>query len=304
MSDKASLIHDLEQAFASGTPARRLVALTRITDLFLNGSGRHVDERIAAFEAEFLVLVHTIEVNARAQLQRRNWRMPATDMPVARCHSRVVPLVVGNAGAARRIPRYLFLKLLENAGAQARTLLVAIHPSLSEGVDRPVLEIRTAIADEIRKNSREHAEARSRIKRLCRTSQLRESDLHGFAVAQDFERSAVAMSMLRGYPIALVERALNETNPDLLLVLARAADFCRATARALLTMPSAGRGMSPADVDRTLTNFDNLQVTTARCALEFYRMRLRADDTAHAPGHLAMAWFVEALPERPRQVGA
>ncbi len=79
MSDIASLIHDLEQAVASGTPARRLEALTKITDLFLAGSGRHTDERIALFDGIFLALVHTIEVNARAQLSRRlacETRMP------------------------------------------------------------------------------------------------------------------------------------------------------------------------------------------------------------------------------------
>ena len=49
----------------------RLDALTKITDLFLAGSGRHTDERIALFDGVFLALVHTIEVNARAQLSRR-----------------------------------------------------------------------------------------------------------------------------------------------------------------------------------------------------------------------------------------
>jgi hypothetical protein len=106
--------------------------------------------------------------------------------------------------------------------------------------------------------------------------------------------------MLGDYPIELVERALNDKSTDLVLVLAKAADCCRATARALLTMRSADRRLSPMDVDQALLSFDRLQSTTARRALEFYRMRLRVDDKAHAPEHLAMAWFVEALPERPR----
>ena len=71
MSDIACLIHDLEQAVSSGTPSRRLEALTRITDLFLAGSGNHSDERLALFDGVFLALVHTIEMNARAQLSRK-----------------------------------------------------------------------------------------------------------------------------------------------------------------------------------------------------------------------------------------
>lgn len=384
MSEIASLIHDLEQAVASGTPARRLEALTKITDLFLAGSGHHSDERMALFDGVFLALVHTIEVNARAQLsrrlscearmpprllrtlafddaivvagpvlmrseqltdqdlvdnartkslehlcaitQRRSLSEPVTDILVERGDSRVVQLVVRNTGArfsekgfgglvgkaandealaryvgARRdIPRHLFLKLLESASAQARARLIEANPSLIDVVETTVREVEAAISDEVRENSSEHAKAKSRIKHLYRTGQFRETDLHAFAAAHDFERAAVALSMLGDYPIDLVERALNDKAPDLVLVLAKAADCCRATARALLTMRSADRRLSPMDVDQALVNFDKLQATTARRALEFYRMRLRVDDKAHAPEHLAMAWFVEALPERPR----
>ncbi len=49
----------------------RLNALTRITDLFLAGSGRHSEEQIALFDDILTVLIETIEVNAKAQLSRR-----------------------------------------------------------------------------------------------------------------------------------------------------------------------------------------------------------------------------------------
>jgi uncharacterized protein (DUF2336 family) len=384
MSDIAGLIHDLEQAVSSGTPSRRLEALTKITDLFLAGSGAHTDDRLALFDGVFLALVHTIEVNARAQLsrrlasetkmpprllhtlafddsimvaapvlirseqlteqdlvenaktksidhlcaitQRRTLSEPVTDVLVDRGDSRVVHLVVRNAGArfseagfgklvsraasdeglaryvgARKdIPRHLFLKLLESASAEARARLIEANPALIDVVQTTVKEVQTAISDDVRETSSEHAKAKARVKRLCRTGQFKETDLHAFAAAHDFERAAVALSMLGDYPIELVERALNDKSTDFVLVLAKAADCCRATARALLTMRSADRRLSPMDVDQALLSFDRLQSTTARRALEFYRMRLRVDDKAHAPEHLAMAWFVEALPERPR----
>ncbi|MET0868903.1 MAG: DUF2336 domain-containing protein [Pseudorhodoplanes sp.] len=388
MSDIATLIHDLEHAVSAGTPARRLEALTKITDLFLAGSGQHTDERMILFDGIFLALVHTIEVNARAQLsrrlaceakmpprllrtlafddaitvaapvlirseqltdrdlvenaktksldhlyaitQRRSLSEPVTDALVERGDGRVVQLVVKNAGArfsergfgklvskaandealaryvgARQdIPRHLFLKLLESASAEARARLIEANPSLIDVVQTTVRQVETAISDEVRETSSEHARAKSRVKRLSRTGQFGETDLHAFAAAHDFERAAVALSTLGDYPIDLVERALNDKAPDLVLVLAKAADCCRATARALLTMRSADRRLSPMDVDQALVNFDRLQLTTARRALEFYRMRLRVDEKAHAPEHLAMAWFVEALPEKPRQAGA
>ncbi len=388
MSDIASLILDLEQAIASGTPARRLDALTKITDLFLAGSGRHTDERIALFDGVFLALVHTIEVNARAQLsrrlasetnapprllrtlafddaiavaapvlirseqlsdkdlidnastksqehlcaitQRRTLSEPVTDVLVDRGDDRVVQLVVKNAGArfsekrlrqtgqqgqrptkallamserGRDIPRHLFLKLLENASAEARARLIEANPSLIDVVQASVREIETAISDDVRETSSEHARAKARVKRLNRTGQFKETDLHAFATAHDFERTAVALAAFGDYPIELVERALNDRTPDLVMVLAKAADCCRATTRAILTMRTADRRLSPMDIDQALANFERLQPSTARRALEFYRMRLRLDDKAHAPAEMAMAWFADSLPERPQRAG-
>ena len=65
MSATPSLIQDLELAIAAGTPAMRLDALTRVTDLFLAGSGRHSDEQLALFDDILMVLIETIEVNAQ-----------------------------------------------------------------------------------------------------------------------------------------------------------------------------------------------------------------------------------------------
>ena len=63
----------------------------------------------------------------------------------------------------------------------------------------------------------------------------------------------------------------------------------------MLLMKSAGRCMSAMDLDETLGHFDRLKVKTARSALEFYRLRLGADDTANVPGKLALAWYAEAI---------
>ena len=84
MSATPSLIQDLESAIAEGTPAMRLDALTRVTDLFLAGSGRHSDEQLALFDDILMVLIETIEVNARAQLSRRLSKRPDAPQKVVR----------------------------------------------------------------------------------------------------------------------------------------------------------------------------------------------------------------------------
>ena len=379
MQDNASLIEQLEAAIAAGTPEKRLNALTRITDLFIDGSGLHSQDVIALFDDVLSTLIATIEVIARAQLARRLARCtdspprvlrslafddsvavagpvltnssqltdadlidnvntksqahlqaitqrqslsePVTEAIIERGNDRVVRLVVKNAGAnisergysklvskaandegltryvgARRdIPRDHFLKLLETASAKVRAKLIASNPTLSKAVEETVSGIAADISVDVRNSSRDHAKARARIKRLRRTGQFSEADLHAFANAQDFERVVLAFSALGDFPIELVERALLDKSPDLILILGKAAQCCRATVRSMLLKKSAGRCMSPMDLDEILSHFERLKVKTARSALEFYRLRLGVDENPNVPSKLALAWYAEAI---------
>lgn len=387
MAESPSLIQELERALAAGSPAMRLKALTRITDLFIAGSGRHSDAQRALFDDILMVLVETIEVNARVQLsrrlaprpdappkvvrnlafdetiavaapmlihsqqltdsdlvenvntrsqehlqaitQRRTLSEPVTDALVERGNTKVIHLVVKNAGArfsdagfgklvsraggdegltryigARRdIPRHHFLRLLETATAEVRARLIAANPQLVDVVDATVADVASCISEDVRNSSRDHARAVAKVKRLHQTGQFSEADLHAYASANDFERAAVALAALGEFPIELVERALLDKSTDLILILARAAQCCRATVRAVLTMHTADRRLSPMDISAAITQFDRLQLATARSALEFYRLRRKTDDKPHAPTNLALEWYAESIPGRPGQMG-
>jgi uncharacterized protein (DUF2336 family) len=65
------LIDELEAALTSGTDARRIEMLTRITDLFVGGASRYSDEQIGIFDDVIVRLVSTIEAKARAKLAHR-----------------------------------------------------------------------------------------------------------------------------------------------------------------------------------------------------------------------------------------
>lgn len=387
MADSPSLIQDLERALAAGSPAMRLNALTRITDLFIAGSGRHSGTQLAMFDDILTVLVETIEVNAKVQLsrrlaprpdappnvvrtlafdeaiavaapvlirselltdddlianantrsqehlqaitQRRTLSEPVTDTLIERGNARVIHLVVKNAGArfsdagfgklvsrakddqgltryigARRdIPRHRFIQLLETASAEARTRLIAANPQFADAVAATVADVASCIGEDVRGSSPEHARAVAKIKRLHQTGQFSEADLHAHANAHDFERAAVALAALGEFPVELVERALVDKSTDLILILCRAAQCCRATVRAILTMRTADRRLSPMDISAALSHFDRLQLATARSALEFYRLRRKIDDKPHVPAHLTLEWYADSIPDRPGQMG-
>ncbi len=267
------------------------------------------------------------QAHLQAITQRRTLSEPVTDVLIERGNSRVIHLVARNAGARfsengfgklvskaahdeglaryvgsrRDIPRHHFVKLLETASAEVRDRLIAANPQLVDVIQSAVSDVATDIADDVRSTSRDHARAIARIKRLHHTGQFGEVDLHTYAGANDFERTAVALAALGDLPIDLVERGLLDRSTDLILILARAAQCCRATVRALLMMPAADRRLSPMDLSEALTQFERLKLPTARSALEFYRLRRQADDKPHVPTDMALEWYVQSIPARPRQ---
>ncbi len=66
-----NLLDELQATLAHGTVARRVEALRRVTDLFLNGAVDYSDEQINLFDDVFQCLTHHIETSAKALLANR-----------------------------------------------------------------------------------------------------------------------------------------------------------------------------------------------------------------------------------------
>jgi uncharacterized protein (DUF2336 family) len=66
-----SLINEVQTTTTSGSTKRQLRALTRITDLFLAGSGRYSKQQIKLFDEIFRTLVAVIELKTRVKLARQ-----------------------------------------------------------------------------------------------------------------------------------------------------------------------------------------------------------------------------------------
>ena len=63
-----SLIDEIQETSLSGPTKRQLRALTRITDLFIAGSGQHSTKQIELFDDVFRALVTVIELKTRVKL--------------------------------------------------------------------------------------------------------------------------------------------------------------------------------------------------------------------------------------------
>jgi uncharacterized protein (DUF2336 family) len=238
--------------------------------------------------------------------QRLKLSEPITDVLVERGESRVVHKVARNTGArlslagydklttlARYdrkltlslgqrsdIPRQYFLKLLETASASVRAKLEAANPKAAAAIRATIDDVATAMQREARADSDAARYAKYRFK----AQPVSETNVHGPARAQEFDKTAVALAKLGGFSIDLVERALLDEGEGMILILAKAAGCSWSTVRELLLMYAAKRRLRPDDLSRAFSRYKNVSQETARNIVKFHtrRMKLQAQKNAQA----------------------
>ena len=135
------LLDELEAALASGTNARRIEMLTRITDLFVGGAPRYSEEQVSVFDDVMVRLVHAIEAKARAKLSHRL-------APIANAPSHTINMLAfdDDIEVARPVlsqsERLDERALIANAASKSQQHLFAIaqRKSLSEAVTDVLVE--------------------------------------------------------------------------------------------------------------------------------------------------------------------
>jgi len=236
---------------------------TAVTDVLVDRGDHHV--------------VHSVAKNAGA-------RFSDTGFGKLVARARVDETLAVRLGVRRDIPRHHFLKLLETASASVCAKLEAANPQCAGVVHDAIAEIVAKLRSELRNASPDHATARAQVARLHQLGRLGEADVYDFARERKFEQTAIALSLLCGVPVDVVERALLDDNADMVLILIRAAQCSWTTAKAILLMQAADRGIAAQDLDRVMRSFQRLGSDTAQRVLEFYHLRCQADaDAVDAP---------------------
>jgi uncharacterized protein (DUF2336 family) len=178
-------------------------------------------------------------------------------------------------GARRDLPRQHFLRLLEQASATVRSRLAAENPTAAAAVEGVLTEVVGGIRTETRKISSEYATAATEVGKLKQEGHLGEAEVYKFARENRFEEAAVALSMICSVELDAVERALQDRGHEIALILAKLAGFSSTTAKAILLLKTADRGISAQDLDNALRTYEKLQLETARRVLGFYLTRLK-----------------------------
>jgi uncharacterized protein (DUF2336 family) len=194
-----------------------------------------------------------------------------------------------HVGARPDLPRQHFLRLLEQASATVRGRLAAENPTAAAAVEGVLSEVVGGIRSETRKISSQYATAAAEVGKLKQDGSLGEAEVYKFARENRFEEAAISLSMMCGVELDAVERALHDRGHEIALILAKLAGFSSTTAKAILLLKTADRGISAQDLDNALRTYEKLQIETARRVLGFYRTRLRTQGRGASPTLAAAA---------------
>lgn len=220
--------------------------------------------------------------NSRARIS-----LPGYDRLIVRAREdRILAVAVGER---RDLPRQCYIKLIESAAASVRTRLEAAHPEFASAIEATVDELANELQEQTRKLSKPHKRAARQMAARLRTRKASEADVHAAASVHDFEKTALALAGLGGFPLDVVERALLDQGADAVLLLAKAAGCSWVTAREVLELRDAERQFSVEEMRRHSEQYKKLKRETARNILRFREQRLRSNVIPIRPGIIPAA---------------
>lgn len=175
------------------------------------------------------------------------------------------------------IPRHHLLTLFAAASQDLQKQLEAADPQKSHLYRSMVAQAKSQMHRTTREESANYTASHARVEALHRAGGLSEQCLLAFAQAEGFDEVTVALSLLGDLPVGHVERAMIHNEVDHVLVLARAIGLSWEVTRAILSMRLPQRNRRQTDPETYRGSFVKLQRQTALSAMQFYRLRARAE---------------------------
>lgn len=249
-------------ANANGKSQQHLVAISErknlseaVTDVLVTHGDRQV--------------VHSVSKNRSARISYAGFRVL---LKRAGGDDRLAMLI----GSRDDLPRQHFLRLIEQASAAVRAKLLCESLGDSSTVAGAVDEISSGLRWDAQSMAAKYAAALASVGAMHRAGKLGEADVCRFAGEGRLAEIAVALTLICGVANDIVEFALLAPGPDILIILAKLAGFSWATAKAILLLKAADRGLSEQDIEHAVTSFERLQPSTVRDVPGFYRLRAGA----------------------------
>ena len=211
-------------------------------------------------------VVHSVSKNLSARISYAGFRM----LLKRAVGDDKLAMLIGTRGD---LPRQHFLRLIEQASATVRAKLLSENLGDSSTVAGVIDEISSGLRTDAQSMSANYAAALASVEAMHRAGKLGEAEVYRFASEGRLAEVAVALTLICGVENDIVERALLAPGSDILIILAKLAGFSWATAKTILLLKAADRGLSEQDLEHATASFQRLQSATARDVLGFYRSR-------------------------------
>jgi uncharacterized protein (DUF2336 family) len=183
--------------------------------------------------------------------------------------------------ARSEIPRQHLLRLFADASESVRSKLTNADHRKADLIRDMVARASDQAQAQARETSADYIMARARVRALHNAGKLDENELRTMAEAGNFDETTIALSILCGLPIGVIERAITHDWSEQLLVLTKAIGVSWDTTRAILLLHAGTKGSSTYEIQQCHDRYTKLQPLTAKKVIEFYRLRERAAATAN-----------------------
>ena len=252
----------------------------------------------------------TLMANARSKSQqhllaisqRKSVSDDVTDILVVRGTAEVVNSVVANNGARlsgsgflqllrrsdddhilaehlglrKDIPRHVFQQLIAKASDEVKRKLERQRPEMGIEIRAAVTDVTGAVHAKFGPASKNYFTAKRTVSKLHQYGGLNEDQIFEFAHSLKFNETAVGLSLLCVLPIDVVERALVNSNREVILILAKALDFSWTTTMSLLFLGATNYRITARDLDEMKRGFFRLNTETSKQVLKVYQSRKEA----------------------------
>jgi uncharacterized protein (DUF2336 family) len=183
------------------------------------------------------------------------------------------PALVATIGLRPDIPSPIFQQLIAKASADVRRKLEWERPDLASEIRSSVAAVAGLLQSRLGSAPASYASAEKVVRARHRLGKLNEIAIGDYARAHQIEEATVGLSLLCALPVDVVERAM--TDPEMMLILAKANDFVWETVMSLLFLGARDYRIKAGELESLRDEFARLNTKTSRDVLSFYRSRQR-----------------------------
>jgi len=260
----------IEQSPRLSTSDLVIIASTKSQDHLLAISGRkEIDETVTdvLVERGNTEVARKVAVNQGARLSRTGY---ATLVRRAEHDDDLTDLV----GRRSDISPQLFQELLRKAKETVRARLLAAQPDKAEGL----VQALDKASGELAKAhiARDYTSASRFVRPLHHDGKLKDAEVAQFARDKRFEDVVVALSLLCATPIEMIDRLMQGSHIEALLIPCKVAGLSWPTVVAVLQLNQHHRVLSDDKCELMKKDYHKLSVTTAQRIIRFWQVRLTA----------------------------